>query len=70
MRLTVDDAIAKAIDEQIPALALSIADKLRGQGCDYNTVVERVQKVRPAVTAAEWDALLYEAETKQYDSEK
>lgn len=65
MRLTIDDAIAKAIDEQIPKLAIRIAEKLRMQGCNYDGVFKRVQSVRPNITLPEWDALLYEGDSSE-----
>lgn len=65
MRLTIDEAIAKAIDEEKPQLAIRIADKLRAQGCNYDDVVKRVQAVRLNVSVADWDALLYEGESSE-----
>ena len=58
------DAIAKAIDERDATAAGAVADFLRFRvGLNYDQTFEAVQKVRPHVTLAKWDGLLYEADT-------
>jgi hypothetical protein len=59
------EAIAQAIDRQDASAAGAVADFLRFRaGLDYARTFALVQKVRPTVTPAEWDGLLYEADTQ------
>jgi hypothetical protein len=61
--LKMDDAIAKAIDERNARLAGIVANSLRFKGgMNYEQVLARVQKVRPNVTAEDWECLMYEAD--------
>lgn len=62
-RFSLADVIARAIDGQDAAAAAGAADFMRHRmGLDYAESFRMVQKVRPAVTAAEWDAILAEAD--------
>lgn len=57
-----NDMIARAIDTCNVKLVLQIVDKLRGMGCTYHEILQRVQAVRPDVTQADWDNLICEGE--------
>jgi hypothetical protein len=59
---TVQELLARAIDTKDAKLAGQLCDKLRREGCNYNEILARVQAARPNVTAAEWDALMFEAD--------
>lgn len=56
------DPIATAIDKHDARLAGRIVDVLRARGATYNDILELVRLTRPEVTAADWDALLAEAD--------
>jgi len=60
--ITINTMIAKAIDTKDAKLASQISDILRNRGCNYDEIVQRVLKIRPGITSADWDALVYESE--------
>lgn len=57
--ITTNELLAKAIDTNNAKLAGQVADKLRLSGCNYADIFRLVQAVRPEVTAADWEALMY-----------
>lgn len=57
-----ESTIARAIDHHNPESAGRVVDNLRALGWNYDQVLAEVQRVRPQVTAGEWDSLLYEAD--------
>lgn len=57
------EAVILAIDKGDARAAGALADTFRRKGRTYAQVLAFVRTVRPNVTAAEWDALLYEADT-------
>ena len=56
-RILLDEAIALAIDERDPRLAVVIADALRAHGCTPADVLARVRSVRPETSDSEWRTL-------------
>ncbi len=58
-------AIRMAIDDSNHTIAGRIADHLRFR-CrqNYQQILELVQQVRPRVTAAQWDDLMYRADSE------
>ncbi len=62
MKMLLTTAIARAVDEQDPALAGMIADHARANGVTYPELFVRVQEVRPLCSLASWDALLEQAD--------
>lgn len=63
--MKLSEVIAEAIDTNNAQLAGQVADVLRFRyGMNYATIYQTVCKVRP-VTEAQWDALLYEADSCQ-----
>jgi hypothetical protein len=61
MRMTLADAVKKAVAEQNAPLVGRIAEKLRVRGLNYQQSYELVNSIQP-IGLAEWDALLYESE--------
>lgn len=58
------EAIARAVENQDARLAGALSDVCRFRlGLNYQETLELVQSVRPEVTPAEWDALLYVADS-------
>jgi hypothetical protein len=51
-----------AVDQVSPYHAARLVDAMRARGFTYACVLLFVQRSRPNVTAAEWDALLYQAD--------
>jgi preprotein translocase subunit SecD len=64
-RITLDVAIAQAVDQRDSALAGAIVDRLRGAGFTYAKILEKVRTVRPGVTASDWEDLMYEADEQE-----
>lgn len=62
MRLTIEEAIARAIDTHDAQLAGVVADRFRAQGLTYRHVLERFQRVRPGFSADDFEGLLYDAD--------
>jgi hypothetical protein len=59
-------AIARAVDEDNPLLATAIVDALRfKRGLTYQQILTKVREVRPTVTDAAWDALLYRGDLEE-----
>ena len=62
--MTLGDAIRDALKTKDAAKAGSISDRLRFQyGLNYNQSFDVVKRAKPGTELAEWDALLYEADT-------
>jgi len=62
-KISINDAIGKAVDRRDAKLAGALCDALRFQlGMNYRQILNRVQRVRPSVSAADWDELLQEAD--------
>lgn len=51
-----------AVDSANPLLAVRLADAMRARGLTYACTLQFVQRSRPLVTLAEWDALLLDGE--------
>lgn len=60
--MTLRELANLAVDSENPALAVRLADALWARGLTYACTLAFVQRSRPAVTEAEWDALLYQGE--------
>jgi hypothetical protein len=63
--VTVNDMIAKAIDTRDAKLAGRIADRLRAEGENYDAILARALAVRPDFTSAEWESLMYDADSEE-----
>jgi hypothetical protein len=61
--MKVGEAIDKAVRDHDAAAAGGVADFLRFKGMNYEQILAMVQRRNPKVDRAEWDALLYEADT-------
>ncbi len=63
---TVGDVLARAIDERDGVTAGRVIDFLRSRhGFTYDQGLAMAQRLRPHVTPADWDALMYEADTSE-----
>lgn len=60
--MTLREAIERTVREGNAAGAARIADHLRAKGLNYSEVHDFVNRIQP-IELAEWDALLYEADT-------
>lgn len=60
------DVLARAIDERDGVTAGRVVDFLRVRHrCDYQQCFDLALKVRPNLTPAEWDELMYVADTTE-----
>lgn len=66
--MTLRELANLAVDASSPLHAGRLVDALRARGLTYNCVLQFVQRSRPNVTAAEWDALLYQADEQETSS--
>jgi len=62
--MTIKEAIEQAVDRGDPKLASIVTLQLRDRGFTYPQILAKVQEIRPGVTMAVWDGLLYEGETE------
>lgn len=61
--MTVGEAIATAIDSRDPAAAGKVAMFCReALGMTYASILALAQRIRPELTMAQWDDLMYEAD--------
>jgi hypothetical protein len=60
--MNLKDQIIQAIDKKDARAAGLLVDVLRDNGWTYRRILAKVQSVRPAVTAGEWDDLCAEAD--------
>ncbi len=63
---TVGDVLGRAIDEADSITAARVVDFLRlRHGFTYDQCLAMAQRLRPHLTPARWDALMYEADTSE-----
>jgi hypothetical protein len=59
---TLRELANQAVDASDVRAAARLVDAMRARGFTYACVLAFVQRSRPNVTPAEWDALLYQAD--------